>query len=211
MHRAQRFFMKLFRKAAGDSCFLPPAAALALVCLFSSLSLANDPFGNSTLAPNTHDMSKDMAFDQVNWKRPQGVFSWITMARGYDTPWDSLGRPGWMTTGDAYVEPVDPGVTEFSSNTQMFYIVFDAQPLDAPGQFAAAWFDLNDGQVASNAPIGKDVIELEMNQRSGYFQISKPTDGWKPGKYQVKIFYGSPGQELHAANVIGTMEFTIKD
>ncbi|MDH3505148.1 MAG: hypothetical protein OEZ41_09485 [Nitrospirota bacterium] len=211
MHTAHRSFMKVFRKYVESSCFFLPVTALVFFGLISSVSWADDPFGNSTRATDNHHAPKDMAFDQVNWKRPQGVFSWITMARGYDTPWDSLGRPGWMTTGDAYVEPVDPGVTEFPLDTQMFYIVFEAQPLDAPGQFAAAWFDINDGQVASNAPIGKDVIELEMNQRSGYFQVSQPADGWKPGKYQVRIFYGSPGQELHAANVIGTMEFTIKD
>ena len=204
------FFMKVFRNSAGKSCFFRTATALILIGLFSSSSWADDPFGSSTLAPNKNDMIKDMAFDQVNWKRPQGVFTWITMATGYDTPWDSLGRPGWMTTGDAYVEPVNPGVSEFPLDTQMFYIVFEAQPLDAPGQFAAAWFQMNDGQVTSNTPIGKDVIELEMNQRSGYFQITKPAEGWKPGKYQVKIFYGSPGQALHAVNVIGTMEFTIK-
>ena len=204
------FFMKVFRNSAGKSCFFRTATALILIGLFSSSSWADDPFGSSTLAPNKNDMIKDMAFDQVNWKRPQGVFTWITMATGYDTPWDSLGRPGWMTTGDAYVEPVNPGVSEFPLDTQMFYIVFEAQPLDAPGQFAAAWFQMNDGQVTSNTPIGKDVIELEMNQRSGYFQITKPAEGWKPGKYQVKIFYGSPGQALHAVYVIGTMEFTIK-
>lgn len=210
MHIVESIFMKLFRKSVGDSWFFGTATALVLVGLFSSISWADDPFGSSTLAPNKNDMIKDMAFDQVNWKRPQGVFTWITMATGYDTPWDSLGRPGWMTTGDAYVEPVNPGVSEFPVDTQQFYIVFEAQPLDAPGQFAVAWFRMNDGQVTSNTPVGKDVIELEMNQRSGYFLISKPAEGWEPGKYQVKIFYGSPGQALHAVNVIGTMEFTIK-
>jgi hypothetical protein len=211
MHMAQKSFMNVFRKYVGSSCFFLSAVAFVFFGLVSSVSWAADPFGNSTPAPNKDNMLKDMAFDQVNWKHPQGVFTWITMSRGYDTPWDSLGRPGWMTTGDAYVKPVDPGISEFSSDTQMFYIVFEAQPLDAPGQFAAAWFEMNDGHVSSNTPIDKDVIELEMNQRSGYFQISKPADGWKPGKYQVKIFYGSPGQALHAVNVIGTMEFTIKN
>ncbi|MGP0592648.1 hypothetical protein ACTRXD_08945 [Nitrospira sp. T9] len=210
MHVIESFFMKLFRKSVGGSYFFRTATALVFVGLFSSISWADDPFGSSTLAPNKNDMLKNMAFDQVNWKRPQGVFTWITMATGYDTPWDSLGRPGWMTTGDAYVEPVNPGVSEFPLDTQQFYIVFEAQPLDAPGQFAAAWFRMKDGQVTSNTPVGKDVIELEMNQRSGYFLISKPEEGWKPGKYQIKIFYGSPGQALHAVNVIGTMEFTIK-
>ena len=180
-----------------------------LICLLASPSWAGDPFGNTTQTTN-NNAPKDMAFDQVEWNRPQGVFSWITMARGYETPWDSIGRPGWMTIEDAYVKPVDPGISEFSADTDLFYIVFEGQPLDAPGQFAAAWYEMQDGQVTSDIPINKDVIELDMNQRFGYFEIYQPKEGWKPGHYQVKIYYGSPGQELHAGNVIGTMQFTIK-
>ncbi len=184
---------------------------LLLLCLLSSPSWADDPFGNSTLSLNNYG-PKDIAYDQVNWNRVQGVFSWITMARGYtDTPWDSFaGRPGWMTIEDAYVKPIDPGVSEFSADTEIFYIVFEGQPLDAPAQFAAAWFEMKDGRVTSNTLVDKDVIELEMNQRYGYFEIYQPEEGWKLGEYQVKIFYGSPGQALHAINVIGTMTFTIK-
>ena len=180
--------------------------------LFCSPSWASDPFGKSTLPPN-YNSTKDIAFDQVNWNRIQGVFSWITMSRGYsDTPWDSSGgRPGWMTIDDAYVRPIDPGVSEFPADTDTFYIVFEGQPLDAPAQFAAAWFNLKEGKVESNTPIDKDVIELEMNQRFGYFEIFAPEEGWKPGDYLVKIFYGSPGQELHAVNVVGTMKFTITE
>ena len=193
------------------SLLLKLISSIFLIGLLSSPSWANDPFGNSTLTPN-NNAPKDMAFDQVDWKRVQGVFSWITMARGYsDTPWDSSsGRPGWMTMEDAYVKPIDPGVSEFSSDTDIFYIVFEGQPLDAPAQFAAAWFEMKDGKVESNTPVDKDVIELDMNQRFGYFEIYQPEKGWKPGNYQVKIFYGSPGQALHAINIIGTMQFTIK-
>jgi len=183
--------------------------SILLVGLLSSISWATDPFGNTTQTPN-NNAPKEMAFDQVNWNRPQGVFSWITMARGYETPWESIGRPGWMTIEDAYVKPVDPGISEFSADTDLFYIVFEGQPLDAPGQFAAAWFDMPEGKAEAITPIGKDVIELEMNQRFGYFEIFPPKGGWKPGLYLVKIYYGSPGQELHGANVIGTMQFTIK-
>lgn len=150
---------------------------------------------------------QSLALDQKNWNRPQSVFSWIAMARGYETPWDTVGRQGWMTS-DAYVKPVDPGVSEFSSNTQEIYIVFEGQPLDAPGQFAAAWHEIVDGKV-SPEPMGKDVIELDMNQKYGYF-VMRPSQGtWKKGKYLVKLYYGSPGQDLHAINVIGTMTFTI--
>ena len=182
-----------------------------LLALLSSPCWAGDPFGNSTVTPD-NNAPKDMAFDQVDWKRVQGVFSWITMARGFsDTAWDSSeGRPGWRTMEDAYVRPIDPGVSEFSSDTEIFYIVFEGQPLDAPAQFAAAWFEMKDGQVPSNTPVAKDVIELDMNQRFGYFEIFPPQEGWKIGNYLVKIYYGSPGQDLHAINVVGTMQFTIK-
>jgi hypothetical protein len=184
--------------------------SILLIGLSSSPCWAGDPFGNSTLTPNNNS-PKDMALDQVNWNRVQGIFSWITMARGFsDTPWDSSeGRPGWRTMEDAYVKPIDPGVSEFPPDTDIFYIVFEGQPLDAPAQFAAAWFKMKDGKVESNTPVGKDVIELDMNQRFGYFEIFPPEEGWKLGNYLVKIFYGSPGQDLHAINVVGTMQFTI--
>ncbi len=185
--------------------------SILLIGLLSTPCWADDPFGSSTLTPN-NNLPIDMAYDQVDWNRVQGVFSWITMSRGYsDTAWDSSsGRPGWMTMEDAYVKPVDPGVSEFPADTDIFYIVFEGQPLDAPAQFAAAWFEMNDGKVESNTPVDKDVIELDMNQRFGYFEIYQPEQGWKSGDYLVKIFYGSPGQALHDINVIGTMQFTIK-
>ena len=184
--------------------------SILFLALLSSPSWANDPFGDSTLAQD-NNVLQDRAFDQINWNRLQGIFTWITMSRGFDdTPWDSLvGRPGWMTIEDAYVRPIDPGISEFPVDTEIFYIVFEGQPLDAPAQFAAAWFEMKDGKVVSNTPVDKDVIELDMNQRFGYFEIYQPEEGWQPGQYQVKIFYGSPGQALHAINVIGTMQFTI--
>ncbi len=187
------------------------AIAISLFLAMSSGDLlhADDPFGSSTV-PLDEQGPKDMAFDQIHWKRPQGVFSWITMARGYETPWDSIGRPGWMTIEDAYVEPVDPGISQFAADTENIYIVFEGQPLDAPGQFAAAWYEMAGETDPPAEPVGKDVIELEMNQRFGYFLISRPDEGWKPGSYLVKIYYGSPGQALHAANIIGTMSFTIE-
>ena len=70
---------------------------------------------------------------------------------------------------------------------------------------------MKDGKVESNTPVGKDVIELDMNQRFGYFEIFPPKEGWKLGNYLVKIFYGSPGQALHDINIVGTMQFRIKE
>ena len=174
------------------------------------VAVADDPFGSAQSPKNLIEEPKDIALDQVNWKQPQGVFTWIAMARGYDTPWASHGRAGWLTD-DATVEPVDPGVSTFPPDTPEIYIVFEGQPLDAPGQFAAAWHPIVDGKKVESELLGKDVVELEMNQRYAYFIITPPEDTWKIGNYLVDIYYGSPGQALHTINIIGTMTFTITE
>ena len=151
-----------------------------------------------------------MALDQENWQRPQSAFKWIAMARDIKVPWDTFGRQGWMTD-DAYVEPVDPGVSEFSADTDIFYLVFAVSALDAPSQYRAAWFHMPDGKTPSEELTGTDALFMEMNEKAGYLEIFQPEGGWKKGKYLVKLYFESPGQELYDPNVIGTMAFTITD
>ena len=165
---------------------------------------------------NTIDLSKEsgdgegLVIDQKNWTSPQSSFKWVAIARGYEVPWDSVGRTGWLTD-DAYVSPVDPGVSEFSSDTEAIYIVFAISALDAPSQFRAAWYHLPDGKTRSNKPDGTDALFLEMNEKSGYLEIYQPEGGWEKGKYLVRLFFESPGQELYDPNVVGIMAFTIID
>ncbi len=151
-----------------------------------------------------------MALDQENWQRPQSAFKWIAMARDIKVPWDTFGRQGWMTD-DAYVEPVDPGTSQFSPDTEIFYLVFAVSALDAPSQYRAAWFHMPDGKTPSPELTGTDALFMEMNEKAGYLEIYRPTDGWKKGRYLVKLYFESPGQELYDPNVIGTMEFTITE
>jgi len=183
---------------------------VVVILLGAGTVQGGDPFEKPVSQSNEFEEQEGLAFDQVNWKRPQGVFSWITMARGYQIPWDSFGRQGWMTD-DAYVEPVDPGISTFTPDTPEIYIVFEGQPLDAPGQFAAAWYPKTKGKVFGIEPLGKDVLELEMNQRYGYFILTPSNKTWEVGAYLVSVYYGSPGQELHDTNIVGTMEFTIEE
>ena len=151
-----------------------------------------------------------LALDQKNWKRPQSSFSWVAMARDIRLPWDSHGRQGWLTD-DAYVEPVDPGVSEFSPDTEIFYIVFEVGALDAPSQFRAAWYYMADGKNHEPEYSGTDALFLEMNEKAGYLEIYRPDEGWQKGQYLLKIFFESPGQETFEGNVVGTMLFTITD
>ncbi len=151
-----------------------------------------------------------MTLDQQRWRKPQSAFKWIAMARDIRTPWDTFGRQGWMTD-DAYVEPVDPGVSAFSADTEVFYLVFAVSALDAPSQYRAAWFHMPDGTTHSEALVGTDALLMEMNEKAGYLEIFKPDGGWKTGQYLLKLYFESPGQDLYDPNAIGTMTFTITD
>ena len=162
------------------------------------------------ISGHSHSGSRILALDQKNWKRPQSSFNWVAMARDIKVPWDSHGRSGWLTD-DAYVEPVDPGVSEFSPDTEIFYIVFEVGALDAPSQFRAAWYYMPDGKTYDPDHSGTDALFLEMNEKAGYLEIYRPDDGWKKGQYLLKIFFESPGQEPFEGNVVGTMLFTITD
>jgi hypothetical protein len=199
-----------------DRWVMSSLAAFLCLVVFVSQAVGQAP---ATMAPKeaTSEVSgksgtgtRGMALDQKNWKQPQSSFNWVAMARGIKTPWASHGRQGWMTD-DAYVEPVDPGASEFSSATDVFYIVFSVSGMDAPSQFRAAWYFMQDGKTPDQEYSGTDALFLEMNEKAGYLEIFRPKEGWKKGKYLLKLFYESPGQELYDGNVVGTMVFTITD
>ena len=147
--------------------------------------------------------------DQKNWKRPQNMFSWITMACNWRVPDESYGRPGWFT--NARILPVNPGVSEFPTTQQALYVVFEIPSLDAPMQMNADWFSLNASGKAVGESIGKDAQLMDMNEGYGYLEIRPPRGGWQPGDYLVKIYISSPGQQIHALSQVGTMRFTISD
>ena len=191
--------------------------SLFIVLCFAMPSMSRGAGQELTHGPATRESEGSMAtgttlmaLDQHNWRRPQSAFKWIAMARDIRTPWDTFGRQGWMTD-DAYVEPVDPGVSEFSTDTGMFYLVFAVPALDAPSQYRAAWFHMPDGKIHSEEMVGTDALLMEMNEKAGYLEIFKPENGWKKGRYLLKLYFESPGQDLYEPNVIGTMTFTIVD
>lgn len=198
-----------------------PRVLWILVTLLGVVFLVGQAQGQTTSGFTPQEAKKEMsgtsvsgnrvmALDQKNWKRPQSSFNWVAMARGIKTPWDSHGRQGWMTD-DAYVEPVDPGVSQFTPDTETFYIVFQVGALDAPAQFRAAWYFMPDGKTPAKEHSGTDALYLDMNEKAGYLEVFRPEGGWKHGQYLLRIFFESPGQELYDGNVVGTMVFTITD
>ncbi len=142
---------------------------------------------------------------------PQSLFTWIKMARGYDVEWDTFGRKGWYTQ-DPRLKPIAPGTTVFAPDTPAVYIVFEVAPLEDPAQFAAQVFPVSaDGKTGEHA-IVTDSLEVPGHERYGFLELKKPSEQWLPGKYLVKIYITSLGQQpFHAVNQVGTMRFAVAE
>lgn len=142
---------------------------------------------------------------------PQSLFTWIKMARGYDVEWDTFGRKGWYTQ-DPRLKPIDPDTTVFAPDTPAVYIVFEVAPLEDPAQFAAQVFPLSAEGKAAETAIVHDSLEVPGHERYGFLELKKPSDQWPSGKYLVKIYITSLGQQpFHAVNQVGTMHFAVTD
>jgi len=150
------------------------------------------------------------SFDAQEKGVPQSLFTWITLAKGYEEEWDTFGRKGWYTQ-DPRLKPVEPG-SVFAPSTPAVYIVFEVAPLEDPAQFGVQWFlEHQDGTVMPN-PVGRDVLEVPGHERYGFLELKRPGEAWKVGTYLARIFIAPLGQQpFHAVNQVGTLRFTIAE
>lgn len=154
------------------------------------------------------DPTQSPSFDEQKKGVPQSMFTWIKMAKGYDVEWDSFGRKGWYTR-DPRLKPIEP-TSVFTPETPAIYIVFEVAPLEDPAQFSAQWFLEGTEGKPSDAPMGKDSLEVPGHERYGFLELKRKDEKWPIGKYQVKLFITPLGQQpFHAANQVGTMRFSI--
>ncbi|MGC3973487.1 MAG: hypothetical protein QM771_03780 [Nitrospira sp.] len=142
---------------------------------------------------------------------PQSLFTWIKMARGYEVEWDTFGRKGWFTQ-DPRLKPIAPGTTVFTPDTPAVFIVFEVAPLEDPAQFAAQVFAIGPDGKTGDAVIVQDSLEVPGHERYGFLELKKPSPQWPQGRYLVKIYITSLGQQpFHAVNQVGTMRFAVAD
>lgn len=193
-----------------------PARLLAL-SLLGGLSLAWPVDARELMIPKEQQETQfgeieAPSMDEQRRGRPQSIFVWIHMAKGYEVEWDTFRREGWYTQ-DPRLKPIEPGTTVFAPDTEAIYIVFEVAPLEDPAQFSAQWFLVDEkGNPISETPVGKDVLEVPGHSRWGYLELKAPPGGWPKGNYLVKIFITPLGQQpFHAVNQVGTMHFKITD
>ena len=156
------------------------------------------------------DQTQSPSFDEQHQGIPQSLFTWITMAKGYEVEWDTFGRKGWYTQ-DPRLKPIEPG-SVFSPSTPVVYIVFEVAPLEDPAQFGVQWFLVQSGGYLGQAMLGKDVLEVPGHERYGFLEIKKPAEGWIAGNYLAKMYIAPLGQQpFHAVNQVGMLRFTIAE
>ena len=191
------------------------ALLLWVCCCLSVVLMANSAWALREMLPQKEQEVTQFGdleiapLDQKNWKRPQNMFAWITMACDWKVPADSFGRPGWFT--NSRILPVTPGVSEFPPSQGPIYIVYEIPSLDAPMQMNADWFLLSKEGKPVGESLGKDAQLMDMNEGYGYLEIRPPKGGWRVGDYIVKIYNSSPGQQIHALSLVGTMTFSINN
>lgn len=150
------------------------------------------------------------SFDEQEKGIPQSLFTWITMAKGFEVEWDTFGRKGWYTQ-DPRLKAIEPG-SMFTPEVPAIYIIFEMAPLEDPAQFAVQWYlEQSSGQLNENS-LGKDVLEVPGHERYGYFELKRSGERWAVGNYLAKIYITPLGQQpFHAVNQVGTMRFTVID
>lgn len=184
------------------------------LCIGTGACLAAILEARELLAPKEQETTEigvieSPSFDRQEEGVPQSLFTWITLAKGYEVKWDTFGREGWYTQ-DPWLKPIEPG-SVFPPETPAVFIVFEVAPLEDPAQFGVQWF-LEGPDGVSVSLQGKDVLELPGHERYGFLELKRTGEKWAIGNYVAKIFIAPLGQQpFHAVNQVGTLRFTIAD
>ncbi len=128
---------------------------------------------------------------------PQGMFLSIQMAENYDE------EIGFRRTHE--IVPVNP-TEQFPPDAPAVFIVFRLhQHYQSFKVFGLCYPD--SAEEASPAPlVSKDLMQISMEDESGYLRLPAPEGGWKEGRYKVEIHVGEQISEL---SLMGTMRFTV--
>ena len=128
---------------------------------------------------------------------PKGLFRTITTAEGFDE------ELGFQRTHE--IVPIQP-TDQFRPNTTSVFIVFRLhQHYQGFKVFGRCFPEAVPG-LDPTEMIEQDVMQIALEDESGYLTLSPPQDVWKPGRYKVEIHVG---EQVNETSLMGTMRFTI--
>ena len=104
--------------------------------------------------------------------------------------------------------PIDPGDTFFTTQQDIYFVFglvtasFDEVPLTAECFLETS--KITGEQIA----LARDHIVMSMNEQTGYFILSPPETGWRPGLHLCGLFVG---EEVSAYTHADEVRFRIID
>jgi len=112
-----------------------------------------------------------------------------------------------LQTGLHEFIPVNPTDT-FRSDEAEIYVVFqlttNQENFDL--KLTSRWIAEQTKSFLPNTVVGIDQVLLSLNERSGYFRLSRPEEGWSPGLYRVDLYLGP---QVSAYTHVGDLRFRI--
>jgi len=112
-----------------------------------------------------------------------------------------------LQTGLHEFIPVNPTDT-FRSQEPEIYVVFqlttNQENFDL--KLTSRWIAEQTTGLPPNTVVGTDQVLLGLNERSGYFRLTSPEQGWSPGLYRVDLYLGP---QVSAYTHVGELRFRI--
>jgi hypothetical protein len=128
---------------------------------------------------------------------PKGMFRSITTAEDFEE------QLGFQRTHE--IVPVRP-TERFATNTPAIFIVFSLHQHYQGFKVFGRCLPESVSGVATGTLISEDVMQVALEDDSGYLKLSPPHGGWPPGRYKVEIHVG---EEVNEMSLMGTMRFTV--
>lgn len=128
---------------------------------------------------------------------PEGFFRSIVTAEDFEEEIGPL--------RSHVIVPVRP-TDRFAVNTPAVFIVFLLhQHYQGFKIFGRCFPEFVPGLVPATV-VTEDVMQVALEDESGYLKLSPPSGGWRPGRYKVEIH---AGEEVNEMSLMGAMRFTI--
>ena len=94
-------------------------------------------------------------------------------------------------------------MTSFPSDTPRLYVLFKTTGMNGGDKIRALWTAIDVGEAAPpNTSVDDRTLIADGDTDDGEFSVSKPTDGWPPGKYRVEIYVND--------QIAASMQFTVE-
>ena len=128
---------------------------------------------------------------------PEGFFRSIVTAEDFEE------EIGPLRTH--LIVPVRP-TDRFAVNIPAVFIVFALHQHYQGFKIFGRCFPESVPGLAPDRVVTEDVMQVALEDESGYLKLSPPSGGWRPGRYKVEIH---AGEQVNEMSLMGAMRFTI--